>query len=314
MPDQKILLQSGTNEMELLVFVLGEELFAVNVAKVQSILQYDPAVVTPVPQAPEAMLGMLLYRGHAIPLIDLSRTLDVAGEPADPRQIVIVMEFNNFVSAYRVDGVRGIERLTWKQFEPISDVARSASGIVSGSVHLGDQEVLVVDMECILTLYVPDLAFRKADGTREPPAGHRRSDVHLVFVEDSLTIRKKTVESLMDAGYQRIEAFPDGRQAYDWLVSRAESDPPGKAPDVIISDIEMPRMDGLTLCRRIREKEPLESVPFIMFSSLINPLMIRKCRTVGADHCVTKPETDRLIAMLDEVVFGRRAASPTALD
>ncbi len=314
MPDQKILLQSGTNEMELLVFMMGGELFAVNVAKVQAILQYDDAAVTPLPRAPEAILGMLFYRGHAIPLIDLARTLEASGEPADPRQIVIVMEFNHFVSAYRVDGVQGIERLTWKRFVPISDVARSAAGIISGSVHLGGREVLVVDMECILALYVPDLAFREAEDAQEPPPGHRRSDVRLVFVEDSLTIRKKTLQSLTKAGYRNIEVFPDGRRAYDWLVGRAEADPPGETPDVIISDIEMPRMDGLTLCRRIREKEPLESVPFIVFSSLINPLMIRKCRAVGADHCVTKPETDRLIAMLDEVVLHRRAAASGALD
>lgn len=315
MPKSKILLQSGTNEMELLVFMLGCELFAVNVAKVQAILQYDPSVVTRVPRAPSAMLGMMLYREHAVPLIDLAHALEVSGEGKDPRQIVIVMEFNQFVSSYRVDGVQGIQRLSWKGFEPISDFARSTAGIISGSVHIDGREVLVVDMECILALYAPDLAFRKADVTgKEPQECHRREDIRLVFVEDSHTIREKTVQSLTEAGYRHIEVFQNGRQAYDWLTSRPGKDGDETTPDVIISDIEMPSMDGLTLCRKVKEKELLTDVPFIMFSSLINPLMARKCHTVGAERFVAKPETDRLIAMVDEVVSRRGPGFSPSLD
>ena len=315
MPKPEILLESGTNEMEPLVFMLGCELFAVNVAKMQAILQYDPSVVTRVPLAPSAMLGMMPYREHAVPLIDLARTLEASGEGKDPRQIVIVMEFNKFVSSYRVDGVQGIQRLSWKNFEPISDFARSTAGIISGSVHIDGREVLVVDMECILALYAPDLAFRKVDAAnKEPQAFHRRADIRLVLVEDSRTIREKTVRCLAEAGYRHIEVFQNGRQAYDWLTSRTGEEGGDAGPDVIISDIEMPSMDGLTLCRRVKEKELLTDVPFIMFSSLINPLMARKCEAVGAERYVAKPETDRLIAMVDEVVSSCGSRPSSSLD
>ena len=122
------------------------------------------------------------------------------------------------------------------------------------------------------------------------------------------------MQHLKQAGYRHIEVFQNGRQAYEWLVSASEADNPQKPPDAIISDIEMPSMDGLTLCRRIRQQERLEEVPFIMFSSLINPMVMRKCRAVGADHCVTKPEMDHLVAMLDEVVVAGRAQSTVGLD
>jgi two-component system chemotaxis response regulator CheV len=307
MEDQKILLEGGTNEMELLTFLLDQQPFGVNVSKVQSIIEFDPSAVSKIPEAPPALLGMLLHRNKTIPLIDLSVALDRKTGVASEKSIVIVTEFNNVLSSFRVDGVNRIYRTSWDNFVPTTTFFGGSSPSIIGSIHLDDTEVLVVDAEHILSLIIPDLAFEEISReTLEEADRFKRENMNIFFAEDSTTIRKNVIRILHNAGYTNVQAFDNGKKAYEALsILKTQSNSEGKAdvglPDAIISDIEMPMMDGLTLCRKTREDLNLKQIPIIMFSSLINEQMIMKCETVGANGSVSKPETNKLVAMLDEM-------------
>ncbi len=307
MNKNEILLESGTNELEVLTFMLGDQTFGVNVAKVQAIVGYDPAEVTNLPNTDDAMLGMLLYRDRTISLIDLSLALNIENKPTASRQIVIVMEFNKSINGFRVDGVNKIDRLSWDSFVPLEDFLSDSQVNIIGSIHIDETEVLIVDMENLISAYIPSLTFEEA--TSET-LGHvekaKREDINVYFAEDSLSIRKLVVRILKGAGYTNIMEFTNGQDAYESLtkVSNEKNMMDQNVsgfPDVVISDIEMPRMDGLTLCKKIKTELGMEQVPVVMFSSLINEQMVSKCESVGADSYVTKPEMNKLITLLDSV-------------
>ena len=308
MGKQEILLRSGTNEMELLTFLLGDQHFGVNVSKVQSILQFDPSLVTKMPNVPPAMLGMMLYRERTIPLIDLSVALGMETGLTSERQIVIVTQFNNAVSSFRVDGVNRIHRLSWDTFVPVGDFISNANSIV-GSVNVDDSEVMVVDMESILAEIVPSMVLEEVKSELlENTNKAKRENIQIIFAEDSRMMRNNLVRILNGVGYTNIQAFDNGQKAYETLSVMCDQAESGekdavRLPDIIISDIEMPEMDGLTLCRKTKEELGLKQIPVIMFSSLINKQMVVKCQDIGADGYVTKPETNKLVAILDKMCF-----------
>ncbi|MCF6147253.1 MAG: chemotaxis protein CheV [Candidatus Kuenenia sp.] len=309
MGKQQILLESGTNEMELLEFLIGGQSFGVNVAKVQSIVQYDPKTVTKVATAPPAMMGMMLHRGKTIPLIDLANALDMNKKKdadANSTSVVIVTEFNNSINSFLVDGVNRIHRLCWDAFVPISNVINISGLGIIGSVHINDTEVMVVDLEHILSRIFPQLAIGEAASEIfQIEKKHGREEVCIFFAEDSKTIRDNVVRVLCSAGYNKLRVFENGQKALDVLMGmrdkvKAEDSFAVELPNVLISDIEMPELDGLTLCKSLKSDSILRNISVIMFSSLINDQMIMKCESVGADSYITKPEMNKLINMLDE--------------
>ena len=310
MANQEILLESGTNEMELLTFLLGDQPFGLNVAKVESIEQFDSSLVSKIPAAPATLLGMLLYRDRTVPLIDLSAALDMHGTTASERQIVIVTEFNDVVCGFKVDGVKRINRLSWDAFIPVGDFIGSSSASIIGTVTIDESEVLVIDLEHILAEIIPAMAIEEP--TDEILGGEKkqsRENMRIMFAEDSKTIRNSLVRIFKNSGFSNVKAFANGNDAYDALSAisgKAElkGPHPDDLPQVIISDIEMPKMDGLTLCRKIKETPNLNDIFFIIFSSLINEQMVLKCKRVGADAYITKPETNRLLSMLDKICQG----------
>ena len=306
MEKQEILLESGTNEMELLTFLVGGQSFGINVAKVKSIEQYDASGVSSLPRTPPALFGMILYRDTTVPLIDLATVLGIDVDAGLEKQIVIVTEFNNFISGFKVDSVERIHRLSWNDFVPINRVISNSSTSIIGTVHIGDLEVLVIDVETIVAGILPDMAFEKVeDNYRETSGREKRKNVSILFAEDSGVIRNKVMGILQETGYAAIRAFNNGRDAYEFLEKQAavgpgEGNGQGQMPDIIISDIEMPLMDGLTLCRKVKEHSRLEHIPVIMFSSLINQQMIAKCDSVGASGYITKPQMNRLVGLIDK--------------
>ena len=307
MANQEILLESGTNEMELLTFLLGDQPFGMNVVKVQAIVQFDSSSVSKIPEAPAALLGMMLYRNKTLPLIDLFAALNMQTTTASERQIVIVTEFNNVVSGFKVDGVERINRISWDAFIPVGDFIGSSSASIIGSVNLDEKEVLVIDLEHILAEIIPGMALEEAtDKILGIENRQSRENMRIMFAEDSTIIRNRLVRILRDSGFSNVKAFSNGKDAYNALSAingKAGLKGPRQddLPHVIVSDIEMPKMDGLTFCRKIKGDTGLSQIPFIVFSSLINEQMVLKCKSVGADSYITKPETNKLVSMLDEI-------------
>jgi len=301
MGNDDILLESGTNEVELLTFNIDHQAFGINVAKVQSILMYEGIVLSEIPHVHPAMLGMMIYRERTIPLIELSKILDMTPAVSEEKQKIIVTEFNQAVNAFKVDHVNRIFRVNWRDFVPIGNILEYNSTAVIGTVNIDGNDVMILDMESMLEEIFPSLVIEEiTNETLEKSETRKRENVHIIFAEDSRSIRNNVIRLLKEAGYSKVDPFESGFPAYEALLSLADK---GAAylPDVVVSDIEMPQMDGLTFCRKIKENADLKNIKVVMFSSLINAQMIEKCKSVNADSYVAKPQTNRLVEILDDM-------------
>jgi two-component system chemotaxis response regulator CheV len=308
---QEILLESGNNEMEILEFYLGKQSFGVNVQKLREIIQFEPEKATALPQSAPSMVGTLLVRGQNIPLIDLNLHLNRRqfDDDSNGRPIVLVCQFNNRTSGFLINGVNQIHRINWQDVMPMPSLFEQYQPRFTGSIHVGDREILVVDLEHIMSEIDPEMGrcYEKIPDqeTGESTLAEKRGQINLMIAEDSTIIRAGMQHVLAASGYSRIRTFIDGEDCYEALKTLhgqvASEEELLQHVQILISDIEMPKMDGLTLCRRIREKLGLKNLKIIMFSSLITEQMAAKCESVGADASISKPQIPELVAMVDKM-------------
>lgn len=297
-----ILLETGTNEFEIVEFNIGNVNYGINVAKVREVITAAAFPVTHMPQAHPYVDGLFTLRGRAMPLVNLARCLNVSGD--DRPQNIIVTEINNYNLGFLVDNVSRIHRISWKDMEPAPEVGDQSR--VVGIIKMEDKIVLLIDFETIIAEINPEI---NAKLTTIEDAGHdlklRRGGAHIVVAEDSPLLRELLVSTLHEAGYEYVKDFNNGKAAWDYLEELAGRD--GDIKDqvrLIVSDIEMPQMDGHCLLKLVREDPRLHDVPLILFSSLINEEMRRKGKELGASGQISKPEINQLIALLDEMIFG----------
>lgn len=299
MYDHGILLESGTNEMELLAVNVSGQMFGINVAKVKSIQQYDDKIVTPIPNTDKSIIGMLQHRSSTIPLIDLAVIMEKDVTEPQERDIVVVTEFNNSINSFKVNGVRRIYRLSWDQFTPINKMFGDTMSII-GSVNIDNEEIMIIDLEYILSTLFPDLIIEDLDETSiEESKELSRADLKIIFAEDSNIIRTTMIKILHQAGYTHVTSFENGKEALDHITKSVDAIKDSGDKYALITDIEMPQMDGLTLSNNVKKALKLTNLPIVVFSSLINDQMITKCKSVGADNYVTKPESNTLVKILD---------------
>ncbi len=320
--DKGILLQSGTNEVELLEFSLGDQSFGVNVAKIQAIEQYDPERVTKLPMAHPAMAGMLLFRERTIPLLDMRREMgatcseeqggngdEIGGCGETESRVVLIQEFNNMTTGFLADGVCQIHRVSWEDMHPLAPMIANSGAPFTGSIHIDEREILVVDMERIVADIFPG-SLHEEMMSSAASAGHEsaseRANVRVLVAEDSSVIRTMLKEAFAKGGYEQVQVYSNGKAAYDAiceLKSSAAPDAEGgdtlESKTILVTDIEMPSMDGLALCRNVKETLGLKKLPVVVFSSLINAQMAAKCHSVGADAYISKPEFSKLIWIVD---------------
>ncbi len=307
---QEILLETGTNEMEIIEFYLGTQPFGINVHKLKEIITFDQEALTVIPGSGEGMLGTLLLRGSTIPLIDLKSHIVQKEEDleGDVRQVVLVCEFNDRVNGFKVDGVNQIHRVSWEDVQPMASFIDQYRPRFTGSVNIEGREILIVDLEHIVAEFDSEanLDF-EADlhaAEMEEKLPHTRERMKLMLAEDSALIRNGIEKVLKGSNYTNLEVFVDGQQCYDQILKIkqrvAAGEPLSDLLNLLISDIEMPRMDGLTLCKRIKDDPLLRDMKVIMFSSLINEQMAAKCDQMGADGYATKPQIPYLVEMMDK--------------
>ncbi len=301
MSEQEILLGAGTNEMELLTVWLNDQLFGINVAKVQSVQAFDPDSVTPVPESPDGVTGMMLYRERTIPLMDLESLLKISSQKRQSvREVVVVTEFNNTINGFKAHGVNRIFRLSWKEFVPINHFIGTNS-FITGSVQADGHEIMVLDLEQVLETVFPGKMLESlSDETMKNGQAIHRNQLHLIFAEDSYIIRKNIIQMLKKVGFDKVTTFENGQETLSYCMERRETLASNGVLPILISDIEMPKMDGLTLCRKIKQDPHLNAMIIVLFSSLINDQMIRKCQQVEADYYVSKSDTSTLIEILDQ--------------
>jgi two-component system, chemotaxis family, chemotaxis protein CheV len=307
MAQTNILLETGTNELEIIEFYIDEATepgikpyrayYGVNVAKVLEIIRLPK--VTGMPQTPHpCVIGTFNLRSRVIPLIDLSMWL---GKPMarDETTKVIVSEFNKVINAFMVSGVTRIHRLSWQEVEPPSGyVATFAANNFTGVVKFPDHIVLLLDMEQIIWDLNPALAMKTERDHAAIIPEPQRSSYKTLVVDDSNSIRRLIASYLEKDGFEIIQDI-NGLDAWNHLLEWKKAATQGTCPladtvNLVVTDIEMPAMDGHTLCKNIKDDPVLKDLPVILFSSLINDQLYHKGLSVGADDQVTKPEVGTL--------------------
>lgn len=301
-----ILLESGINEVEVMEFYLEDQSFGINVAKVRQLVQYEDGMVTRLPDAPKEILGTTFFRGESVTVIDLNTALnrkDLDEKP--PRQLLLITEFNNRVTAFLVHGVNRIHRVSWKALQPLGYTPTKdfASNFI-GSISLNERDILVLDLERLLAKIDPEAGFKDYEPPHEDHIPKTREEVKLVFAEDSNYIRELITDSMKKVGYVQVETFKNGQDTYEYLRKMKLEGTLTESVDLILTDIEMPQMDGLTLCKRFKNEISLD-IPVIIFSSLINEQMALKCKEVGADEFLTKPQIKELIQAVDRFCLNK---------
>ena len=296
-----ILLETGTNEFEIVEFNIGDVNYGINVAKVREVITSADFPVTKMPQAHPYIDGLFTLRGRAMPLVNLPRCLNVQGNEVSKN--IIVTEINNYNIGFLVDNVSRIHRISWKDMEPSPEVGDQSR--VVGIIKMTDKIVLLLDFETIIAEINPEI---NAKLTTFDEAGAdlkaRRSEKHIVVAEDSPLLRDLLVTTLHESGYQYVKDFNNGKSAWEYLEELSKKDRPIESlVSLVVTDIEMPQMDGHRLLKLIRENERLGEVPVILFSSLINEEMRRKGRELGANGQISKPEINQLIGLMDELIF-----------
>ncbi len=290
-----ILLEAGTNEMELLIFRLKDTLFGINVAKVREIIQRQKTIS--IPHSPESVVGSFTLREEVLTLVNLGHYFGMEGEESQGGEgLIVLVEFNNMRCGILVDAVEEIHRMKWDKIEPPSEYLMSLKAPVTGSAHIDDKTVLIADFETIIAeilgIEVATLTERKENIPVD------RQNVRILFADDSATLRHAVTRNLQREGYENLTVCTDGQQAWDKLdASRgAESG----AYDLVLSDIEMPRMDGLHLTSKIKNDADFQNIPVVLFSSLITKDNIRKGESVGADAQISKPDSIEMVVAIEK--------------
>ncbi len=298
--DTNILLESGTNELELLEFEVGNSCYGINISKVVEIMINQE--VTPVPNAPEEVEGVFIPRDKLISVVDLHKVLNTQCTKTD-KDIFIICEFNQMQVAFHVSKVKGIQRISWSDISDPPSIANGSSseaaGLSTGVAKVNGRIIIILDFEKIVSKLnrSAGLDTTGIDRLTRPDAvvGNKR----IVVADDSKFLNKMITDSLEHIGFYNIQSFSNGQDAWDYIQSYRDSG--DKITDdiaAVISDIEMPKMDGHRLTKLIKDDAVLKDIPVILFSSLINEQMIAKGKSVGADAQFSKPQIKDLINYL----------------
>lgn len=308
----KILLEVGTNELEVITFYLEfidpntgamtKNAFGINAAKVRELVAL-PTEITDVINSPDCVKGVFLLRNATIPLVDLSDYFGFKVEHSpefDKKCVVIVAELNGKAFGFISHGVDKVHRISWSQISPPPTII-AANASITGICLLGEQTIQMVDFEKITAEIDPSMVMRTSRDEEQSSLIESKYAKEVVIVDDSRVILMQVSSTLKKAGFH-VTAHPDGQFAWEYLEGLRESGELDKKVLGIISDIEMPRMDGHHFCMLVKKNSAYDKIPVILFSSMINEALKKKGIAVGADDQVTKPELDTLIERLEASV------------
>ena len=295
--DSKILLANGTNELEVLEFCVAGNSYGINVAKIREIIPYQ--AVTPVPNSHPSIEGIFMPRDSMITAIDLSNCLQ-RGE-SKPGGLFIITNFNKLDIAFHVESVVGIHRVSWADIMKPNATFSSEDGVSTGIVNINGKLIIILDFEKIVADINPETGLRTEEiemlGVRE------RNDVPILMAEDSALLNKLIKDSLIKSGYGNIISCENGLEAWEIISDCVKKGNLDEHVRCVITDIEMPQMDGHHLLKKIRETSETSKLPVIVFSSLINEEMRRKGEALGASAQLSKPELANLVQEIDSLVL-----------
>ncbi|MBK6636282.1 MAG: chemotaxis protein CheV [Rhodocyclaceae bacterium] len=308
---------AGTNKLEILLFSLGRdartgrtETFGINVFKVREVMRTPE--ITSAPDMPAAVKGMVSLRGALVPVIDLADYIGMT--PETPRDIMIVTEYNGHTQGFLVESVDTILRLDWAQMRvPPQMLTANLGGLVVAVTELPDNRlVMMFDVERILA------ETSKYDDTMTFSAIERvpKENLTVLFADDSSVARGQIERTLTALGVKFVGAV-NGRAAWDELqkiagYATASGRQPKDLIQLILTDVEMPEMDGYILTKTIKSDPRFAGIPVLMHSSLSSMSNMQLGKSVGVDEYVPKFEPQRLAETVTRLLLGH-AAPPKAI-
>lgn len=297
--DTEILLESGTNELEILEFRVGKNYYGINVAKIREILTYR--IPTPIPNSDPRIEGIIMPRDEIISIVDLTEVMHLPKSEDPERDMYIVTNFNKLSTAFHVHEVVGIHRVSWSEIiKPDSTVNTSGEGMATGIIRIAGKLIIILDFEKIVSEINPETGLKISDV--EHMRGRKRNDAPILIAEDSPLLSKMIGTCLMQAGYDNITITDNGQECWNKLQEYLASGELDQKVSCVITDIEMPQMDGHRLTKLVKDSDKLKHIPVVIFSSLVNEEMRRKGEQLGADIQLSKPEIGQLVGALDDLI------------
>ena len=300
--DTNILLENGTNELEVLEFTIGSNHYGINVAKVKEIINYT--TVTPVPNSHEFVEGIFMPRDTMISVVDLAKVTEAKPSDDINQDMLIITNFNEMNIAFHVHKVLGIHRVSWADIiTPDTTVSSTDHGIATGIVKIDGCLIVILDFERIVTNISPETGLKVNE--IEQYATRERNQLPIYVAEDSAMLLMMIKDSLVKAGYENLNLSKNGQECWDKLEALSKEHPNDidRYVKMVITDIEMPLMDGHRLTKLIKDNPVLRDTPVAIFSSLISPEMRKKGEQLGATIQMSKPEIGKLVGELDKVLL-----------
>ncbi|MCI8886994.1 MAG: chemotaxis protein CheV [Hungatella sp.] len=280
-------------------FTIQGEFYGINVAKVKEIMMAEK--VKAMPHAHPAVEGIFKPRDTLITVIDLGYYLTNDYLEHKTRDLFIVTNFNKMTVAFRVQSIEGISRISWKDIQkPDKTLTHGEEGVATGIAQCAGELVTILDFEKIVAEIAPETSIQISEV--EQMGDRPICDRPLVIAEDSILLQKMIDDALQRAGFTDVTDFNNGQEAWNYLKGiRHDSDLFDKV-NLVITDIEMPEMDGHRLTKLIKDDPRLKHLPVVIFSSLIDDQMRIKGEQLGADEQLTKPEIGNLVHVIDKLL------------
>ena len=316
--NKEILLETGTNEVEIAEFEIylkdkenTKQQFGINVAKVREIIKIPKYISIPNSQA--NILGVFKLREKIIPLINLAGWMNEEIENINlSKCYVIVAEFNQNNFGFLIHGVRTIHRMSWEKILPPSNISQNSRSIktdcITGIVNFEDRIMMMIDFEKIVADINPEisLSIKEDEKIIKDVQQIGKGKQKILLAEDSGIVRDLLAGILEKGGFEVVHVN-NGKLALEYLSAFLEDAKKGNKTindviQLVITDIEMPQMDGHSLCRKIKENSELKTLPVVLFSSLIYEEIKRKGELIGADAQISKPEIGNLLNIVRDIL------------
>ena len=300
---------AGTNKLEILLFTLGtnartgrRETFGINVFKVREVMRTPP--ITSAPEMPPSVEGMVSLRGALVPVVDLANYSRV--DTDTPRNIMIVTEYAGHTQGFLVEAVDTILRLDWGQMRvPPEMLMAEHGGLVTAVTELADNRlVMMMDVEKVLsetTKYDDEVVYRNIEPLNNP-------HLTVLFADDSIVARRQ-IERTLDAMKVKYISAINGNEAWKEMekiaaLAKMSGEKVSDLVSLVLTDVEMPEMDGYILTKRIKSDPRFADIPVIMHSSLSGMSNQQLGKSVGVDEYVAKFEPHKLSEALSRRLLG----------
>lgn len=299
--EKEIVFETGTNELQLLEFLVGSDYYGINIAKVSEIIRHTE--LTPMPSAPAEIEGVFMHRDKLVTVIDLHKVLKSRPLEEPEGGLLIVCDFEQMSIAFHVSTVNGIKRLSWSQIEkPPAVHGSEGESVATGIAKLDGKMIMILDFEKI----VCDLNFGNEFEVGDIDSADFDADVdfskHIVVAEDSVFLNKVVIDALKKTGFRNIHSFYNGLDAWDYIRSQKGSPDLKHRLAAVISDIEMPQMDGHSLTKYIKDDKELRTTPVLLFSSLIHENMRMRGDSAGANAQFARSQLNEMLHALVDYV------------